>query len=223
MSYHLIPADTNAQLDVFEDQGVQPLVAHIWRKEKNGFYGDPQWCSERLYEDEPFVGSQWAPFCGIGRCSDAVRRCGYKTYATDIVDRGYQHFDRTLNFPLCEGALGNNIVTNPPFQICDQALRHSLKLHVDAIAMIWLARRLNAAHWLADTPLARVYMLTPRTFDATGPAPSMGGRSTTTPAQSRYELNTAITTIREKHGPPPIDDGVPGEPDTPYPASARSC
>jgi hypothetical protein len=25
-----------------------------------------------------------------------------------------------------------------------------------------------------------------------------------------YELNTAITAIREKHGPPPIDDGLPG-------------
>jgi hypothetical protein len=118
MSYHLIPADTNTQLDLFEDQGAQPLVAQIWRKEKNGFYVDPQWC---LYEDEPFVGSQWDPFCGIGRCSDAARRCGCKTYATDIVDRGYQHFDRTLNFLLCERALGNNIVTNPPFQICDQA------------------------------------------------------------------------------------------------------
>jgi len=31
-----------------------------------------------------------------------------------------------------------------------------------------------------------------------------------------HELNTAITAIREKHGPPPIDDGLPGEPDTPF-------
>jgi hypothetical protein len=30
-----------------------------------------------------------------------------------------------------------------------------------------------------------------------------------------YELSTAITTIREKHGLPPIDDGLHGEPDTP--------
>jgi hypothetical protein len=37
-----------------------------------------------------------------------------------------------------------------------------LKLGIDAIAMIWLARRLNAARWLANTPLARVYLLTPR-------------------------------------------------------------
>jgi hypothetical protein len=87
--------------------------SHISGTEKNGFYVDPQWCSERLNEDEPFVGSQGDPFCGIGRYSDAARRCGYKTYATDIVDRGYQHFDRTLNFLLCERALGNNIVTNP--------------------------------------------------------------------------------------------------------------
>src|SRR5215831_7367744 len=28
--------------------------------------------------------------------------------------------------------------------------------------MIWLTRRLNAARWLAETPLARVYLLTPR-------------------------------------------------------------
>jgi hypothetical protein len=28
--------------------------------------------------------------------------------------------------------------------------------------VVWLARRLNAARWLAATPLARVYLLTPR-------------------------------------------------------------
>jgi hypothetical protein len=28
--------------------------------------------------------------------------------------------------------------------------------------MIWLTRRLNAARWLANTPLARIYLLTPR-------------------------------------------------------------
>jgi hypothetical protein len=37
-----------------------------------------------------------------------------------------------------------------------------LELVPGKIAMIWLARRLNAARWLQDTPLARVYLLTPR-------------------------------------------------------------
>jgi hypothetical protein len=36
-----------------------------------------------------------------------------------------------------------------------------------------------------------------------------------------YELSTAITTIHEKHGLPPIDDGLPGEPDTPSPRDPR--
>ena len=29
-----------------------------------------------------------------------------------------------------------------------------------------------------------------------------------------HELNVAITAFREKHGLVPIDDGLPGEPDT---------
>jgi len=31
-----------------------------------------------------------------------------------------------------------------------------------------------------------------------------------------HEFNVAITAIREKNGLPPIDDGLPGEPDTPF-------
>jgi hypothetical protein len=56
-----------------------------------------------------------------GRCGEpalAATHVGtgaptHRPRATDIVDRGYQHFDHTLNFLLCERALGNNIVTNP--------------------------------------------------------------------------------------------------------------
>jgi hypothetical protein len=31
-----------------------------------------------------------------------------------------------------------------------------------------------------------------------------------------HELNTAITRLRERHGLPPIDDPLPGEPDNPF-------
>jgi hypothetical protein len=34
--------------------------------------------------------------------------------------------------------------------------------NTNKVALIWLARRLNAARWLQGTPLARVYLLTPR-------------------------------------------------------------
>src|SRR5262245_52627745 len=35
-------------------------------------------------------------------------------------------------------------------------------------------------------------------------------------AVSLHEINAAICRLREKLGQPPIDDGLPGEPDTPY-------
>jgi hypothetical protein len=70
----------------------RPLGAHVWAKEALGFYVEPQWCSERLFQVEQFDGAIWDPACGLGRITEAARRVGYTSYATDIVDRGYQHF-----------------------------------------------------------------------------------------------------------------------------------
>ena len=63
----------------------RPLAAHIWAKEEHGFYIEPQWCSERLFEVEKFNGAIWDPACGIGRVAEAARRAGYRAIATDMV------------------------------------------------------------------------------------------------------------------------------------------
>jgi hypothetical protein len=155
--------DTNVQLNLFGGEDCRPLDAHVWPKEAFGYYVEPAWVPERLFAVEKFLGSIWDPGCGrYGRVLEAAGRAGYETYATDLVNRGYEHFDRALNFLLCERRLGDNIVCNPPFHICDAFLQHALKLDPNAVAMIWLARRLNAAHWLPHTPLARVHLLSPR-------------------------------------------------------------
>jgi hypothetical protein len=118
----------------------------------------------RLFGVEKFVGSIWDPCCGIGRVADAAHRVGHSTYATDIVDRGYRRFEGCADFLQCDRGLATNIVCNPPFDRCDAFVRHALDLtRPDGkIAMIWLTRRLNAARWLAQTPLARILLLTPR-------------------------------------------------------------
>jgi hypothetical protein len=139
------------------------LAAHVWKKEPDGFYVEPEWCSVRLFEVEKFDGTIWDPACGIGRVVEAARRAGYRTIATDIIDRGYPQFNGPLDFlEDCGGIAVANIVTNPPFTQCDRFVRRALELTSNKIAMIWLTRRLNAAGWLQDTPLARVYFLTPR-------------------------------------------------------------
>jgi hypothetical protein len=142
----------------------RPLAAPIWTKEELGFYVEPEWCSERLFEVEKFAGVIWDFACGIGRIAEAARRAGYTTCATDIVDRGYPPFYGCIDFLLCNRSHANNIIFNPPFAKCDQFIRQALALTNEngKVAAIWLVRRLNAARWLADTPLARVYLLTPR-------------------------------------------------------------
>jgi hypothetical protein len=139
----------------------RPLAAHIWAKEEHGVYIEPQ-CNERLFEVEKFKGAIWDPACGIGRVAEAARRAGYRTIATDMIDRGYPRLDACIDFLCCESPRTQNIVCNPPFDICDQFVRRALHLASGKVAMIWLARRLNAARWLANTPLACIYLLTPR-------------------------------------------------------------
>jgi hypothetical protein len=142
----------------------RPRHAHVWAKDVLGFYVEPEWVSKRLFAVEKFQGSVWDCACGIGRIPEAARRAGHTIHATDIVDRGYAHFSGLLDFLQEDQPRANNIVCNPPFDSCDQFVRQALKLTSGdgKIAMVWLARRLNAARWLATTPLCRIYLLSPR-------------------------------------------------------------
>lgn len=137
------------------------LKAHIWAKDPLGFYVEPEWCPRRLFEVEHFDGEVCDPCAGIGRIADAAYVAGYRVIATDLVDRGYSKLNDVADF-LCSSRDVENVVCNPPYYICRAFAEHALKLARRKVAMIWLARRLNAARWLQHTPLARIYLLSPR-------------------------------------------------------------
>jgi|SRR5215813_1315665 len=118
----------------------RPLAAHVWDKEPDGFYIEPIWCSVRLFATEQFNGAIWDPACGIGRIAEAARHTGYRTIATDIVDRGYSRFDGVLDFFDSGRVPAANICTNPPFTECDLFVRHALEQVDGKIAMIWPTR-----------------------------------------------------------------------------------
>jgi hypothetical protein len=139
----------------------RPLAAHVWPKDEHGFYVEPAWCSTRLFEVESFVGPISEVCCGFGNAAEAAFAAGYLVIATDLIDRGYQRLDEVANFLQCERPVAN-IVCNPPYHLSREFIRHALKVTTGKVAMIWLARRLNAARWLTDTPLARIYLLMPR-------------------------------------------------------------
>ena len=55
-----------------------------------------------------------------------------------------------------------SVVCNPPFDHVQEFCEHALDLGATKVAMICLVRRLNAAHWLQELPLRRIWLLTPR-------------------------------------------------------------
>lgn len=143
----------------------KPVAAHTWDRETHEHYVEPFWCSERLFEVEGFEGPIWDPCCGFGRIPDSARAAGLTAIATDIVDRGYRGLIRTADFIQSPRIIETDfdIVCNPPFNIAGRFARHALDMPgVRKVAMIFPTARLNAAHWIQDTPLARVWLMTPR-------------------------------------------------------------
>jgi hypothetical protein len=135
---------------------------HIFEKEEHLCYVEPHWCSKRLFAVEHFPGAVHDLFCGTGRVADAARTAGYTTCATDIVNRGYAHFDGVLDvFDINQLDRDVSIVANPPFT--DEILKHAISLDPVKMALIWPTARITAAHKiLAPSPLARVWQMTPR-------------------------------------------------------------
>lgn len=145
----------------------RPINAHAWEREANEHYVEPFWCSERLFAEEKFQGPVWDPCCGFGRIPLAAVGAGLSAVATDVVDRGYRDQVCKINFLKTRGPPGGaesfDIVSNPPFKLMRYFALHALALKgARKVAMIAPTRRLNAARWLEETPLARIWLLTPR-------------------------------------------------------------
>lgn len=140
-----------------------PIAAHKFERERHEHYVEPFWCSERLFDVEDFHPGIWDPCCGFGRIPDAAERKHLYSIATDVVDRGYRNFAARIDFLQMKATRAPNIVGNPPFAIAGKFGRHAIDLPgVEKVAMIFPTARMNAAHWLQGTPLARIWLMTPR-------------------------------------------------------------
>lgn len=135
--------------------------SHIWQRQEHEHYVEPEWCSRRLFEVEQFEDPIWDPCCGFGRIVQAAQAAGHIAHGTDIVVRSELH-GVPIDFFARDKGWGMNIVCNPPFKIYKEFALHALQLVPGKVAMIAEARRLAAARWLQETPLARIWLLTPR-------------------------------------------------------------
>jgi hypothetical protein len=134
---------------------------HIFDKEKDFHYVEPEWCSQQLFEVEQSPGSIYDPFAGRGRVVKAAQDTGYVTSVTEIVDRGFP-LDFLVDFvSVTHLEPDESIVDNPPF--VDEILQHVIHLDPIKAVLIWPFARLVAAWpWLSAAALAHVWMLTRR-------------------------------------------------------------
>lgn len=146
-----------------EDLAVATQIdAHAWKREENEHYVEPAWCSARLFEEEAFTGSVWDPCCGFGTIVIEALKAGKHAYGSDLVARGWDSTRTPLDFLSVEGERHDNIVCNPPFNIAGRFTQHALKIAAHKVAIVFPTARLNAAHWLRETPLRRIWLMTPR-------------------------------------------------------------
>lgn len=143
------------------------LRAHIFEKEARGHYVEPAWTSRRLFEAERFDRRIHDPACGWGTITKEAVAAGYHYVGgSDILDRrrhglGPNFYKR--DFLKSRFSLrGTSIICNPPFDHVQEFCEHALELEASKVAMICLVRRLNAARWLTELPLRRIWLLTPR-------------------------------------------------------------
>jgi hypothetical protein len=140
--------------------------AHIFDREKRGHYVEPAWVSYRLFEAEKFPVNIYDPACGWGTTLKSAEIFSHCVSGSDIIDRRRHKlgkYFRKLNFLIWSGSLRDvGVVCNPPFDHVQEFCEHALKLGAAKVAMICLVRRLNAAHWLQQLPLRRIWLLTPR-------------------------------------------------------------
>jgi len=134
-------------------------------RQANDYYATDPKAIDILLENEKFEGSIWECACGGGHLSERLIKNGYDVISTDLVDRGYG--ETGVDFLLCDKALGDNIITNPPYKyvqdFCEKAYNLVAKGFKVAMFMklLHLEGKARKKMWL-EMPLKTLYVSSSR-------------------------------------------------------------
>ncbi len=167
--------------------------AHLWDREPDNFYVEPEWCSRRLFEVERFTGDIYDPCAGFGRIVESAKAEGYRVYGSDLRERGFPGIGGDVDFFKGEGRPEvDNIVSNPPYgkrpdplpgemgRWEEEFIRLALGRARWKVAVFMDAGWANSAKrgaWLETLPLYRVYKVGPRPACPPGPFLQAGGKA----------------------------------------------
>lgn len=103
-------------------------------RQADDFYATPRSAIEQLLNVEPFHGAIWEPACGDGAISRVLQERCHTVISTDLVDRGFGRGG--IDFLMEGRALGEHVITNPPFKLGTEFAKHALSIVPGKVAML---------------------------------------------------------------------------------------
>lgn len=109
----------------------------------------------------------WNPCCGTGAISKILESCGYAVHSADLVDRGY---GSVQDFFSVKSPVHNSIITNPPFSLAGEFIRHAYEIGVRQMALLLKSNFFSSKKSLAVFETWRPSIIAPLTWrlDFTG-------------------------------------------------------
>lgn len=98
-----------------------------YERHENDAYDTPAWCTKALLQHWTPRGMVWDPACGAGAITDVFKALGVGVMLSDIQPR----CDTARADFLGHGSPGDglfSIVTNPPYNLAEEFVRHALTL-----------------------------------------------------------------------------------------------
>lgn len=162
-----------------------------WARDPHDWYCDPAWITDRLFEVESFDGNIIDPACGRGNILESARARGFSAYGYDVVRRSSLPGIEVQDFmhPTWSSRwLVDNIVSNPPFGMCDEKkvgaqptfVELALRRATRKVALLMPATWHQAdkrSRWLETKPLRRIWHITPRPAMPPGTYLAAGGKA----------------------------------------------
>jgi len=138
------------------------LVGISAGRPSDDYYPTPFYATRALLEYEKFDGLVWEPACGDGAICKILDEYGYEYIASDL---NYRDFgEGSIDFLKIDRVV-DNIITNPPYNIAQEFVEHSLKSTTKKVAMLCKLQFLEGVKrrdMFKTTPLKTVYVFSKR-------------------------------------------------------------
>lgn len=144
----------------------------IWQRHADDWYQEPRWVSERLFEAESFRGAICDPACGGCNIVLSAMDAAPNVFAMDIIQRNPAIGITVQDWLAYDGDPFDNIVSNPPFKLCDDRktgthpfVEKCLAKATRKVALLLPANWIQGdkrSRWIERTPLRRVWFISPR-------------------------------------------------------------